>query len=292
MKIAIFGKSFNPNYSSTVQLLFHLLNQRKVDLFIYKPFFEILQKQGIPKFSYTDTFDTSENIQKDVDFLICIGGDGTMLEAITYVKESGIPLIGINSGRLGFLANISEQEAEHAIQHLLDGDYQIEERSMLKFNSEQEISLGVPYAYNECTIQKDGSSLITIHVNINGEYLTSYWADGLIIATPTGSTAYSLSVGGPIVSPDSKVFIISPIAAHNLNVRPLVIPDSSVLTLSIEGRTSKFLVSLDSRSTDCDISNKITISKADFSVKMIKLHSINFYATLRNKMMWGHDKRN
>ena len=171
-----------------------------------------------------------------------IGGDGTFLDAITYIRGTGIPLVGFNSGRLGFLANISANDAPNTLDRLLQGDYSTEDRSVLQFASKQTLFPDFPHAFNECTIQKTGSSLITIHVTIDDEYLTSYWADGLIIATPTGSTAYSLSVGGPIVTPQSQNFIISPIAGHNLNVRPLVIPDTARLKLTVEGRIDEFLV--------------------------------------------------
>ena len=243
-------------------------------------------------FSFSGFFDHHSNIPKDIEFLICIGGDGTFLEAITYIRDSSIPLVGINSGRLGFLANIAGCEADQIIDYLVSTEYSIEDRALLEFSSEQQVFSDFPFALNECTIQKAGSSLSTIHVTINGEYLTSYWADGLIISTPTGSTAYSLSVGGPIVTPQCTNFIITPIAAHNLNVRPLVIPDTARLSLSVEGRTDNFLATLDSRSTKCNINNKINISKAPFTIRMIKLPQINFYSTLRNKLMWGADKRN
>lgn len=292
MKIALFGKNFNESFDCVIQSLLIKLFDRKVEIHVYQPFYEYLNAQKGFSFDFQGYFSNSDNLPKDVDFLVCIGGDGTFLEAITLIRDSGIPIVGINSGRLGFLANISANDADHAIDYLLSNDYRTEERCMLKLHSQEPVLTDFPYALNECTIQKIGSSLITIHVSINGEYLTSYWADGLIISTPTGSTAYSLSVGGPIVTPQSRNFIITPIAAHNLNVRPLVIPDDAELKLTVEGRINQFLTSLDSRSAECTVNNEIIISKSPFSANIIKLPQIDFYSTLRNKLMWGADKRN
>lgn len=292
MKIGIFGKNYDDSFNEIVNNLFYRLLNHNVDLFIFKSFQDFLVEEKKCACDFAGTFDHYLNLPKDIDFLISIGGDGTFLDAITYIRDSNIPIIGINSGRLGFLANISSHEIDHAIDNLLFGDYKIEPRSILAMNSTDRIFNDFTFALNEFTIQKKGPSLITIHVIINQEYLASYWADGLIIATPTGSTAYSLSVGGPIVSPQSQNFIITPIAAHNLNVRPLIIPDNTILKLRVEGRTPDFLVTLDSRSASIGINSEISIRKAEFSVQMIKLPKINFYTTLYNKLMWGADKRN
>ena len=292
MKIALFGRNFNEKFNSIIYSLLTKLFDKGIDIYIYQPFHHFLHDQKKFAFTFSGFYDRHENIPRDIDFLISIGGDGTFLEAITLIQDSNIPIVGINSGRLGFLANIAGNEADSVIDYLISGSYSIEDRSLIKFNSDEAIFNDFPFALNECTIQKSGSSLTTIHVTINGDYLTSYWADGLIISTSTGSTAYSLSVGGPIVTPESKNFIISPIAAHNLNVRPLIIPDSAQLSLSVEGRTNTFMATLDSRSVKCSILNKIEISKASFTVRMIKLPHLNFYTTLRNKLMWGADKRN
>jgi NAD+ kinase len=292
MKIAIFGRNFDDNFNTIIYNLLTKLLDNEVQLFIYKPFYVFLHDHKKFAFKFSGFFDQHENLPGDIDFVISIGGDGTFLEAITLIRDAAIPLVGINSGRLGFLANIAGNESEQAIELLLARNYTIEERSLLKFSADHPLFGDFPFALNECTIQKTGSSLTTIHVTVNGEFLTSYWADGLIISTPTGSTAYSLSVGGPIVTPQSNIFIITPIAAHNLNVRPLVLPDNAVLSLSVEGRTNTFLASLDSRSVQCDIENKIILLKAPFTVRMIKLPHIGFYTTLRNKLMWGADKRN
>jgi len=292
MKIALFGRNFNETFDSIIHSLLTKLFNNGIEVYIYQPFAHFLNDSKKFLFTFSGYFDNYKNLPKDIDFMICIGGDGTFLEAITFIRDSSIPLVGINSGRLGFLANISGNEANQAIDYLITKNFTIEDRHMLKFASDRASFDDFPYALNEFTIQKTGSSLTTIHVAIDGEYLNSYWADGLIISTPTGSTAYSLSVGGPIVMPQSTSFVITPIAAHNLNVRPLVIPDTANLSLQVEGRTDNFLATLDSRWIKCDIESKINISKAPFSIRMIKLPQINFYSTLRNKLMWGADKRN
>jgi NAD+ kinase len=292
MKIALFGRNFSESFDTIIHDLLNRLFTRGVSVVIYEPFYKFVSQDKKFNFTFSGYFDHHGNLPRDIDFLICIGGDGTFLEAITLIRDSGIPIVGINSGRLGFLANIAANEVDQVINDLITKNFSIEDRSLIKFTSDHTLFEDFPFALNECTIQKTGPSLTTIHVTINGEYLTSYWADGLIIATPTGSTAYSLSVGGPIVTPQSANFIITPIAAHNLNVRPLVIPETAQLSLAVEGRTDNFLATLDSRSIKCNINNKINISKATFSIRMIKLPQINFYSTLRNKLMWGADKRN
>lgn len=292
MKIALFGRNFNDNYTPVIHNLLTKLFSKDLSLYIYKPFQDFLNQKKDFGFTFDGIYDHYNNFPKDIDFMITIGGDGTFLEAITIIRDSGIPIVGINSGRLGFLANIAIHEAEQTVDYLLTGNYEFESRSLLKFQSDNTGFDDFPYALNECTLQKTGSSLTTFQVSINNEFLTAYWADGLIISTPTGSTAYSLSLGGPIVTPQSSNFIITPIAAHNLNVRPLVIPDSASLSISVEGRTDSFSATLDSRSTRCELREHIHITKATFSIKMIKLPYINFYSTLRNKLMWGADKRN
>ncbi|MDP4206237.1 MAG: NAD kinase, partial [Bacteroidota bacterium] len=221
------------------------------------------------------------------------GGDGTFLEAASLVHDTGLPIVGINSGRLGFLADISQSEIGFALEQILDGKYLIEERSLVEIIEPEGKFGNCNYALNEVTFHKmDSSSMITIHAYLNNVYLNTYWADGLIISTPTGSTAYSLSVGGPIVSPDSSIFILSPIASHNLTVRPFVIPDHNELMFEIEGRGEHFLTSLDSRSSVMTVNTRIRLRKADFKLRVIKLREHDFYSTLRNKLMWGADKRN
>lgn len=225
--------------------------------------------------------------------MLSIGGDGTYLEAVSFIRGSGIPIIGLNSGRLGFLANISRDNLITAIDEVINNRYHIDKRTLIKLDCSEPVFSDYKYALNEFTIhKKDSSSMIKIQAFINNDYLNTYWADGLIIATPTGSTAYSMSAGGPIVSPDSGIFIISPLAPHNLTVRPLVIPDNCELRLRVEGRNTNYLVSLDRRSEFFHKSVDFFIRRADFAINSIRLNQINYFTTLRSKLMWGIDSRN
>lgn len=292
MKVAIYGRSTNDNISEHIQLLFSKLNEYKTDILIYEPFYKFLTLKMEIKGSIK-TFNAHSDLKQDVDCMLSLGGDGTFLETLTYVRNSGIPVLGINTGRLGFLANVAKNEINDAIESLVNKKYSIEKRALLSVTSPVNLFGEVNYALNELTIfKKDSSSMITIHTYINGDYLNSYFADGLIIATPTGSTAYSLSCGGPLVMPGSQNFVITPIAPHNLNVRPLVISDNNVIKLKVEGRSSHYLASLDSRSEIIDSSVELTLKKADFELHIIKLENQNFFNTIRNKLLWGIDKRN
>jgi NAD+ kinase len=292
MTIALFGNKFNENFNAVIHSMLEKLFKNNHKVFIYTPLYEFIKAQQIFQFEFSGFFGSSENLPKNIDFMISIGGDGTFLEAITCIRDSGLPLVGINSGRLGFLANIASSEVDHAIENLITKNYSIEERRVLKLQSNNHIFNDFPFALNDFTVQRTGSSLISIHITIDGNFLNSYWTDGVIISTPTGSTAYSLSLGGPIVTPNSHNFIITPIGAHNLNVRPLVIPDSAQLKLKVEGRTYNLLATLDSRSVICPVDTEINITRASFCVRMIKLPQLDYYSTLRNKLMWGADKRN
>jgi NAD+ kinase len=292
MKIALFGKNFNDNFNSVVYDLLKKFYDNNIPVSIYAPLEQYLLNEKKFAFTFDSKYNTTTDLPSDTNILMSIGGDGTFLEAITLIRDKGIPIIGINSGRLGFLANIGTGEVSTAIDHLIQNKYIIEERSLVKLWSKEPLFDEFPYALNEFTIQKNSSSLIAVNVTINDEYLTTYWSDGLIISTPTGSTAYSLSLGGPLVTPLSEVFLITPIAAHNLNVRPLVIPNDATLKITVSGRTDLYLTTLDSRSAECNIGNEITITKSDIKLKIVKLPEINFYSTLRNKLMWGADKRN
>jgi NAD+ kinase len=225
--------------------------------------------------------------------MISIGGDGTFLDSITFIRDSGMPVVGINAGTLGFLSNISKDEIDYAIDEIIAGNFTLDKRAMLSIETKMNLFEDANVALNDLTIHKyDSSSMITIHVYLNDEFLNSYWSDGLIISTPTGSTAYSLSCGGPIITPGSGNFVINPVAPHNLNVRPVVIPDDNIITIKVEGRSGKFLVSLDSKSETVSDSTTLSIKKADFHLNLIRLNSQNFLSTLRNKLMWGLDKRN
>jgi len=292
MKIAIYGRSFNENFYDSIKELFNKLNKKNVNVSIYKPFYEFLQKEVNIMPEYDNLFSNPQDIKEDMDVMFSIGGDGTFLETVSFIKNKNIPIIGINSGRLGFLANISRENISQSLDALFSEKYKIEERTLLKLESNPEI-FDFPYALNELTVQKsETASMIVIHAYVNGEYLNSYWGDGLIIATPTGSTAYSLSAGGPIVMPNSNNFIITPLSPHTLTVRPLIVSDDNIISLKVDGRSDNFLASLDSRAASFDSSMELIIKKACFTTKIIKFHEQDYFSTLRNKLMWGIDKRN
>ena len=225
--------------------------------------------------------------------LLSLGGDGTILQAVTLVRDSKVPILGINMGRLGFLASIEKKLIPDAIYQLVNGSYEVEERSLLKLDSTENLFGEIPIALNDFTILKrDNSSMITIHTYINGDFLNSYWADGLIVASPTGSTGYSLSCGGPIIFPDSSSLVITPVAPHNLNVRPIIIPDHSVLTFEVEGRSENFLCTLDSRKEIIHSRHQLAIRKCEYTVRLIQLQPVSFLKTIHTKLNWGLDQRN
>ena len=293
MNIALYGKSFSESFDSSIQQLVLKLENSKCKLYIYEPFGQFLKKK-VNFRSEVYFFKSFKDIKGKVNFLISIGGDGTLLNTITLVRDSGTPIIGVNTGRLGFLSSISQEEIPKAIDLIFQKKYSIEKRSLLKLETKNALFGELNFALNELTImKKDTSSMITISTYVNDEFLNSYWADGLIVATPTGSTAYSLSCGGPIITPESENFIITPIATHNLTVRPIVIPDKYIIRLKIDdGRNSRFLVSLDSRVQTMDNSIELNISRAGFKVNLVRLEKENFYTAIRNKLLWGADKRN
>lgn len=293
MKVAVFGTNISPDFIPVLQHFFRFLAGNAIPVHIYRPFFDhlVYEMNFTPKVS--DYFNSHEDFDGSVDYIFSIGGDGTFLQSFLNTRNYHIPLVGVNSGRLGFLADISQEFLIDAMTDIMEGKYCTMERSLLEVKL-----LGAPdfefnYGLNEMTVLKtDSSSMINIHASINGVFLNSIWADGMIIATPTGSTAYSLSVGGPILSPDSENFVINAIAPHNLTVRPIVVPDTCILDLQVEGRGTQYLTSLDSRSVIVDHSTTIRVKKADFKLKTLHLHDQTFYQTLRNKLMWGIDKRN
>ncbi len=291
MKVAIFGKQFGSVFNESCIKLFQFLEANNIEVTIYKLFYEFLQKTNI-KPTVVELFDDYNGLV-GVDFVFSIGGDGTFLETVTFVKDSGIPIVGINSGRLGFLADISKEEIENALKEIIAGRYKIRKLDLLATYTDQGEFNSLNFALNELAITKiDSSAMITIHTYLNDIYVNSYWADGLIISTSTGSTAYSLSVGGPILHPETSNFIITPIAPHNLTVRPMVVPNNLEVTLKMEARAGKYLASLDSRSQVLDENVVIHVKKADFQINVVELTDQSFYATLRNKLMWGVDKRN
>lgn len=291
MKIAIYSKRLDDNYLPFIQLLFQKLLEKKVDVFVYKNFYEDLsQKISLDK--RLKLFNKHDDI-RDANYLFSIGGDGTLLKTITFVRDNDIPILGINTGRLGFLTSITTEEIENAINDVLAGDFDLDTRTLLSLETENNLFGDINYALNEITLQKkDTSSMVTIQVYLGDDFLNSYWADGLIISTPTGSTAYSLSCNGPIILPGSGNIIINPIAPHNLNVRPIVIPDNIELTLKIAGRTENFLVALDSRSLTVPLSIELKIKKSAHQINLIRLKKYSFLNTLRTKLNWGFDKRN
>ena len=292
MRIAIYGNPFNPVKAKYVQHLIHKLEENNVPVIIEHQFHDFLIDHVNFK-KDIDIFDTPKELQENADILLSIGGDGTLLNTITLIRDSSIPVLGINTGRLGFISSVSTDQIDNAINQLFKEEYTLEERTLLQLDTNNQLFGETNFALNEVTLlKKDTSSMIRIHAFLDDEFLNSYWADGLIVATPTGSTGYSLSCGGPIVVPGTENFIIAPIAPHNLNVRPIIVSEERVLKLKVEDRDELALVALDSRSRAIDPTLELTIRKADFKVNLIKLSSQSFIATIREKLMWGKDKRN
>ncbi|MCX6182332.1 MAG: NAD kinase [Bacteroidetes bacterium] len=291
MKLAIFGKEYNEQKKDIFLDFFRYLDAHKtIEYTIYEPFLKKISHK-ISFLENASTFNHPDEI-KGIDFLCSLGGDGTILESLLMV-QTGTPIIGINTGRLGFLSSITSPDTISSIESILNGDYFIDERSMVKVITNDKLFGETNYALNEITIhKKDSSSMIIVHAYIDDEYLASYWADGLIISTPTGSTGYSLSCNGPIVMPQSGVFIITPIAPHNLNVRPLIIPNTKKIKLKMEGRGNEFLISLDSRNYSVDEKTELIIEKEEFKANIVRIKGHSFANTLRNKLNWGLDTRN
>ena len=293
MKVAVFTNLYK-NYSSKHFLsTIKKLHKKSIDVLIDE---NSIENMGQKKYSsFPKHVETFSKLDKSFDFVICIGGDGTILRAASYVNNLSIPIIGVNTGRLGFLAKIQATKIDAAINAIINKKYVISERALVtistRTNNGKTKKLG--YALNEISItRKNTTSLITIETKLNDNYLNTYWADGLIIATPTGSTGYSLSCGGPIIMPDSKNLVITPIAPHNLNVRPLVVPNNTKISIKISGRENEFFVSLDSKITTLSNENIISIKKASHTIKMIELEKEDFLETLRDKLFWGKDRRN
>nr|WP_294774604.1 NAD kinase [uncultured Flavobacterium sp.] len=293
MKVAIFGQYYQNDTRPIIKDIFVFFNRNGVEMVIEEKFLKILYEEKIVEKQY-NTFSSHQDLNNSFDILISIGGDGTILRAATFVRDSGIPILGVNAGRLGFLAKVQKENIESFLQIVLEKKYTISQRSLLTIDSSSNNSeIDINFAMNEVAVsRKDTTSMITIETSLNGEYLSSYWADGLIIATPTGSTGYSLSCGGPILTPEVKGLVITPIAPHNLNARPLVIPDETEITLKVSGREAQYLVSLDSRITFADNHSIIKIKKTPFNINMVEIPEETFFKTLRNKLLWGEDKRN
>ena len=294
MKVAIFGQYYQNDTKPIIKDIFVFFNRNNVELVIEEKFLEILYTEKIIERKYA-AFSTHQDLNSSFDILISIGGDGTILRAATFVRDSGIPILGVNAGRLGFLAKVQKENIGTFLQIVLEKKYTISKRTLLSLVTSPNNSIDgyINFAMNEITVsRKDTTSMITIETYLNGEYLNSYWADGLIIATPTGSTGYSLSCGGPVLTPDVKSLVITPIAPHNLNARPLVIPDDNEIKLIVSGREENYLVSLDSRISSISNNSELTISKTPFKINMVEIPEETFLKTLRNKLLWGEDKRN
>jgi NAD+ kinase len=292
MKIAIYARQVDPKSIPYVQTLFSELLKADCIPVIYQPFYNQVKTLFDPDKS-CEVFSSGNEIRSSVDFLFSIGGDGTILDTLSFVQDSGIPVMGINIGRLGFLSSVSKEQISDAIANIVRGHYSLDKRSLLRLESNRALFGDVNYALNELTIhKKDSSSMIIINTYINGEYLNSYWADGLIVSTPTGSTGYSLSCGGPIIVPHSENFVLTPIAPHNLNVRPIIVSDKHVISLEVEGRSQYFLASLDSRSVTIDSNIQLAVRKEEFTMNLVRLYNDNFLSTLRTKLKWGLDTRN
>jgi NAD+ kinase len=292
MQIAIYNRALSENDFSIYQKIFETLSHYDIKPVIFEPFVEKLKAFNSLPEKY-ETFSDVKPLTNKVNFLFSFGGDGTLLDTVKYIGDKNIPILGINLGRLGFLASTKIEEIEFAIDSLQKGAYLLDTRTLIHLDASVPIFKEFPYALNEFSIhRKDSSSLIKIHTYLNGEFLCTYWADGLIVSTPTGSTGYSLSCGGPIIFPQANSFVITPVAPHNLNVRPLVISDKSVVSFEVEGRAEKFLCTLDSRSETIDSSVSLAIRKENFDIQLVRLEGQNFLNTLQTKLYWGVDSRN
>jgi NAD+ kinase len=289
MKVAILGKIFKSEPTEYITKIISLLEKKKVTVFLEYDYLKSLN--GF----ISESVSSFKELDKSFDLLISIGGDGTILKAITFVKDLSIPIVGVNTGRLGFLAKIQIENIEQVIEEIILKNYSVSERTLIEVSTSetnQQLSK-LNFALNEITLsRKNTTSMISIDTKLDNKHLNSYWADGLIISTPTGSTGYSLSCGGPIIMPEAENLIINPIAPHNLNARPLIIPDNTEIKIKVNGREDEFLISLDSRITTLSNSNEVIIKKSPFKIKMIELENESFLITLREKLMWGKDKRN
>ncbi|MBR3491383.1 MAG: NAD kinase [Bacteroidales bacterium] len=288
--IALFGKTLAPENGEYMRQLFEELAGYQAEIVVYQPFVNIVATY-IPQGLHYSVFHSHADL--NADLLFSIGGDGTILDTVPFVLDSGIPVAGINMGRLGFLSGISKNEIPKAVESVVTGEYSVEQRSLLELVSPFNVFGDVRYALNELNVIRNPEhSLLAIKVFVDDVYLNTYWGDGILLATPTGSTAYSLSAGGPIIAPNAKNFVITPIATHNLTVRPVVIPDDSTIRIQVEGREKKFVFSMDSRSCTLDTSVQLEVHKAGFCLNLVRMRGEDFFGTIRNKLMWGKDNRN
>lgn len=292
MRAALVFTTIREDYFPHLDILFAVLAESGWSLALEENFKnQIVLKY--PAISNCASFNDAESLKATADIVLSMGGDGTFLKTILYVRDSQIPILGINMGRLGFLANVNKERIQEAFDYLKTGNFATNQRSLIRMDSEQALFGNNNYALNELTIhKKDSASMISIEVSVGGEYLNTYWADGLIISTPTGSTAYSLSCGGPIITPDSPVLVITPIAPHNLNVRPIIIKDDLEIKVRVDDRSNSHLLTLDSRSEVINDSYELRINKAPFSVRTVQFENLSFFDTIRDKLLWGLDRRN
>ena len=289
LRFALFGKEFQAGKTVSIHRLIDSLKARGAEIYIERTFFQYITSALGMEVEVSGVFD---NYNFDVDFVISIGGDGTFLRAASMVVSKATPIIGVNTGRLGFLADIHPDEIDHAIAEIADGHYAVEPHAVIMVEADGEIIEGSPFALNDIAVLKrDNAAMISVRTCINGEYLVTYQADGLIVSTPTGSTAYGLSTGGPIIVPDADILCLTPVAPHSLNVRPIVINDDSEITLEVESRSHNFLVAIDGRSEKLLESTRLTIRKAPYTINIVKRDSRSYFSTLREKMMWGADHR-
>lgn len=292
MRIALYGRGFGPDYDGLMKEVLRVLRNAGTETIVYTSLMNDIMRCDAENADY-QTFNSYNQLKDKADVLFSFGGDGTMLDSVEYVRDTAIPVLGINMGRLGFLSSVSSNETIDAVNKILKGDFEVEKRSLLELVGEEQRFKGINYALNELSLmRKDGSSLIVIQVFVDDKLLNTYWADGLILATPTGSTAYSLSAGGPIVAPNNDSFLITPISAHNLSVRPVVISDKSVVKIKVDGRCDAYDLSLDSRTKLVDKGLQLEVKKAGFSFNMVKLPEKDFFEAIRKKLLWGNDVRN
>ena len=292
MLVALYNRSFEEANIGTLQHIVQLLEHHRIGMVFYKDFYDRLQ----PHVSFNTTprlFTGRRELPRNTDMLLSLGGDGTMLDTVSFVGNSNIPLLGINLGRLGFLAAVPVEDMDAAILSLIRGSYTLEKRSLLHLDSSVPLFDDAPFALNEFTLhRKDSSSMIKIHTYLNGEFLNTYWADGLIVSTPTGSTGYSLSCGGPVVFPQASSFVITPVAPHNLNTRSIVVSDDNVISFEVEGRSEHFLATLDARTESITSSVQLAVRKESFTISLVRPDEHNFLQTIRQKLYWGIDRRN
>lgn len=294
MKVAIYGQYYQDSTEPIITEILEFFSKNEIEMVFESHYLDILVEKNIVKRKYK-TFSSYSEIDFSYYMLVSIGGDGTILRAATYIRDSGVPILGINAGRLGFLATVQQENIAEFLQIVIDKKHSLSKRTLLSLtcNPINESLQDINFAMNEVSVsRKDTTSMITIDTYLNGEYLNSYWADGLIISTPTGSTGYNLSCGGPILTPDADSLVITPISPHNLNARPLVIPDETEIRLKVSGREENYLVSLDSRITSVGNESILTIKKTPFKINMIEIPEETFLKTLRSKLLWGEDKRN